>query len=275
MSSSSGSASLAHEMIDKLRVSELKALCSEKNLTQYGKKGVLVKRPKDHVDRELWSEQVRQPDLPPTPESLGEGECRAILMGTAKIGTDDAETIESARESLHTVLEDDELEVDHNLPQLAVGNRRGLELASLPDRVRVLESSLAKVQHKLSVRETTIMSLQGQVNDLTLNADSHRAIRQRFVVFFKRDKAPDSPLDDYDHKCMAEGNSVAHGGDAKADAELYRGFKARVDFHIYKRLYGYQPEIIWRIGKPSSLLYLLRVIWSLRTYQSGLPAKCH
>jgi len=252
MSSSSGSASLTHEMIHKLRVSELKALCSEKNLNQYGKKGVLVKPLKDHVDRELRSEQARQPDLPPTPESLGE--CRAILMGTAKIGTDDAETIESARESLHTLLEDDdELVIDHNLPQPAVGNRRGLELASLPDRVRVLE-------HKLSVQETTVMSLQGQVNDLTLNADSHRAIRQRFVAFFKRDKAPDSPLDDWDYKCMAEGNGVAHGGDAKADAELYRGFKARVDFHIYKRLYGYQPEIIWRIGKLSSLLYLLRVI---------------
>lgn len=255
-SSSSGTGPLTHEKIDQLRVLELKALCLRHDLDDFGKKGVLVKRLKEYVEREQRREQVAKANLPLTPESLAPGECPAVIMGTAQTGSDET-MIESAQLSLRSVLESEDLEIDRNIPQMAVGNRRGLGLAALPAEVSALKSNVAKLTHRLSIQETTIMSLQGQVTDLTMAAKSHRAVRQRFVAFYKRDKDPDTPLEDYDQACISEGNSTAHGGDAKADAELYRGFKPRVDFHIYKQLYGYQPETVWRIGKSSFLLQLL------------------
>lgn len=256
MSSSSGTGSLAHGKIDQLKVPELKALCLEHDLDDFGKKSVLVKRLKEYVGREQRRERAAQPNLPHTPESIPPGECPAVIMGTAKTGSDET-MIKSARKSLSRVLEGEELEIDRDIPQMAVGNRRGLGLAALPAEVSALKSNMAKLEHRVSVQETTIMSLQGQVTDLTMAAKSHRALRQRFVAVYKRDKFPDTPLEDYDNACISEGNSTAHGGDAKADAELYRGFKPRVDFHIYKKLYGYQPETVWRIGEPTFLLQLL------------------
>ncbi|PUU80230.1 hypothetical protein B9Z19DRAFT_1021720 [Tuber borchii] len=252
MPSVSDNTSVSDLKIDRLRVGELRALCLEKDLPDDGKKAALVKRLKTCLNKEKAREQARRANLPPTPKCLGPGKCTAVLKGSADIGNDD-DMIDSARKSLKAALYHDELLVDRDIPQLAVENRGGLELAAFPDRVHVLESTVATLVKKISILDGTVASLQGQVDDLTVNSKSYLFVRHRFLVFYKRQN---QTLDDFDRGCIDKGNGIAHAGDARADAQLYRGPECRKDFNIYKQLYGFHPDIVLRIDHSPTLALL-------------------
>jgi len=54
---------------------------------------------------------------------------------------------------------------------------------------------------------------------------------------------------------IAAGNTVAHGGDAAADAMLYQGQGGRCDYSSYKQLYGKEPGTVLLISESSSTMF--------------------
>ncbi|PUU75122.1 hypothetical protein B9Z19DRAFT_1054640 [Tuber borchii] len=156
----------------------------------------------------------------------------------------DEDMIISSRDALRTAVEQDELFFGHDIEPLTVGNTRGLGLASLPGRMKVLETTVASQGQKIS----RIDSLEQRVEDLTLSLESYKLLRHRSIVNYKN--ANGENISKSDNKY---GNLVAHGGDAKADSELYRDMKPRVDYQIFKILYGFHPQIVWSITHPETL----------------------
>ncbi|KAA8893538.1 hypothetical protein FN846DRAFT_751931, partial [Sphaerosporella brunnea] len=132
--------------------------------------------------------------------------------------------------------------------ELFVGNRRGLSLAGLPERVRVLEQQVASLEVKnaeipsLKIRTA---SLEDRVSDLTSSLDAYKLLRNRFISTFKRDKLASAT--EADTRIIAAGNTWAHGGDAVVDALLYTGTGGRRDVTAFEKLYGMSPGAVQMI----------------------------
>jgi hypothetical protein len=73
-----------------------------------------------------------------------------------------------------------------------------------------------------------------------------------FLSAFKRDVMKNA--DATDARLIAEGNELAHYGNASADAGLYIPSGGR-DFGVYEYLYGLDPGIVQRIGESMVIPY--------------------
>ncbi|KAG0134245.1 hypothetical protein HOY82DRAFT_481579 [Tuber indicum] len=230
---------------DRLRVADLRILCSERGLSEDGLKFDLVKRLTTWRKRKQRVDGTPCPGVPATPESLDTGDCQAIVVAEAEIG-DDQHMISSAKKNLLEILEHDSLSVDRSTPTLTVGNSHGHAWATLPQRVQSLESETSSLREEVGLQKTTITSLQGQVTNLTLSVKAHELVRHRFLVNYKQNQL--GVIDEEDKKYVTDGNSIVHGGDVKADAELYKDVtlpvRRRDDFPAFKNLTGASPRLM-------------------------------
>jgi len=76
---------------------------------------------------------------------------------------------------------------------------------------------------------------------------SVRLLRIRFICTFKRDKLHQAT--ENDKRLIDDGNSWAHGVDARVDAQLYEGVRRRNDHSVYKRMYGMFPQVVTSVCK--------------------------
>ncbi|KAA8895182.1 hypothetical protein FN846DRAFT_912061 [Sphaerosporella brunnea] len=172
--------------------------------------------------------------------------CDAILVTRSELG-DEEEMKKDAKDAFGQALQEaemaltgeEELHVQDVRGELFVGNRRGLSLAGLPERVRVFEQQVAS----LEVKNAEIPSLKIK-SDVSL--DAYKLLRNRFISTFKRDKLASAT--EADRRIIGEGNAWAHGGDAVVDALLYTGTGGRRDFKAFEKLYGFPPETVQRIS---------------------------
>jgi hypothetical protein len=88
-----------------------------------------------------------------------------------------------------------------------------------------------------------LQNILARSEHLKQNASTLSAMRNRFRSAFKREKMDQT-------KPVNTGNDKAHGGNALYDATLYD--HGRIDFNIYKKLYGLHPYIV-STGKPTKL----------------------
>lgn len=247
--------------IDMLQVKKLRILCSERGLPKDGVKRDLVKRLTTWRKGKQRADMASCSGVPPTPKSLdfdfGECLCPAIVVAGAEMG-DDQHIISSAKQNLLEILGGDGLTVDRSTPTVSVGNSLGHTWATLPQRVQSLESETsslkeetASLREEVGLQKVTIASLHGQVTNLTLSVKAYGLVRHRFLVNYKRSQL--RMIEEVDQKYIDNGNSIAHGGDVKADAELYKNvtLHRRDDIPVFKSLYGCVPQVIWPISKQS------------------------
>ncbi|KAF8246111.1 hypothetical protein K440DRAFT_500655, partial [Wilcoxina mikolae CBS 423.85] len=162
------------------------------------------------------------------------------LVTRSEIGGEE-EMKRDAKDALEQALQEEEFHAEDMRGNPFVGNRRGLDLAGLPERVRVLEQQVAEIP-SLKIK---IGSLEDRVSSLTISLDAYKLLRNRFISTFKRDKL--GKATDGDRKIIGVGNSWAHGGDAVVDAQLYQDLDGRRDYSAFKKLYGFLPETVQRI----------------------------
>jgi len=79
---------------------------------------------------------------------------------------------------LQQALQEDELNVETVGGELFVANHRGLNLAGLPERFRILEQSL---KNKITSQDNKIVSLEDRVNSLTSSLSAYKLLRNRFI----------------------------------------------------------------------------------------------
>lgn len=242
---------------DKLKVGQLRLLCLERGLSDDGLKLDLVKRLTSWSKGKQRQDRTPCPGAPPTPESLDTCECQAIVVAEAEIG-DDEHIISSAKKNLSEILKNDGLSVDRSTPTLTVANSHGHTWAAALHEVKSLRAETSSLRAETSslrevagMHEITITSLQVQVTNLTLSVQAYAAIRHRFLVNYKQTQM--GIMEGVDQRYIYDGNSIAHGGDVKADAELYReaALHQRDDITVFRSLYGCIPLTIWSICKQS------------------------
>jgi len=246
----SGQKHISRVGLDRLKVAELRILCLERGLPENGVKPDLVKRLMTWRKGKQRQDGTRHPGPIPTPESLDTSlpECQAIVVARADIG-DDQHIISSAKKNLSDILENDGLSVDRNTPTLTVANSIGHDWGMLPERVKALEGETSSLKERVGLHEITITSLQGQVTNLTLSVQAYGLIRHRFLVNYKQTHM--GIVEGVDQRYIHDGNQIAHGGDVKADAELYKqaALHRRDDVSVFKSLYVFTPQVIWQICK--------------------------
>jgi uncharacterized coiled-coil protein SlyX len=149
------------------------------------------------------------------------------------------------------------VEVEEAGGVLVVGNRRGLNLArqlaaqntkiaALDTEIAALDTEIAAQDTKIAALQTRTASLEGQVAGLTASVDAYKSVRNRFISTYRRDVLKNDT--DADRRIIAAGSASAHGGDAVADALLYK-HGARSDYHIYTKLYGIDPRSLETISE--------------------------
>ena len=116
------------------------------------------------------------------------------------------------------------------------------KVAFLESKVDILENKVTSLEKGAASREEKIASLENHVSDLALSLESYKLLRNRFISTFKRDKLGNATWDDL--RIISEGNSWAHGGDAVADAQLYKGATRRSDVCDFELLYGLPPSVV-------------------------------
>ncbi|PUU72694.1 hypothetical protein B9Z19DRAFT_921555, partial [Tuber borchii] len=182
-----------------------------------------------------------------SPEGL-EDTCGAIILTATKITTE-PEMIEGAEQALRDVLDQKELYIEHE--PLTVGNQRGISLIHLPREMAIVKTELADTKMHATALEKRVFSLENQVRDLTISSVAYQQIRHRFLTRYGEITTPDlTPLA---RKQIQQGNAAAHGGDAKTDAELYRGSNERNDVDIFLDLYGFLPQVVWALTHMESI----------------------
>lgn len=119
--------------------------------------------------------------------------------------------------------------------RLIVGNRRGLDLAA----------EFTRMRQDITCLNLKFEYLEGQVSGLKLISEEYDRLRQRFLSAYAR-KA--NKCTKKDILIIHEGNAVALGGDAIADAKLYLS-SSRRDFDIFHELYGLDTPIVASLGE--------------------------
>ncbi|PWW72484.1 hypothetical protein C7212DRAFT_348103 [Tuber magnatum] len=181
----------------------LQKQCKAAGLPTKGSKAQLTKRLKD------WRECKES-----SPENEDYPKCDAILAT-------DAGTKMDAKVALGQALQEGELEVERVRRAIFVGNRRGLDLADLQQRVHVVEHKTASLKDEIAFLKDGLGQMNDRLSTLTLALREYRQVRERFISTFKRDKLKNDTKTD--RKIIQGGNITAHGGDAAADALLYEG----------------------------------------------------
>lgn len=195
---------------------------------------------------DYWRGQESSSDDEDDPKPV----CEAILCTESKYGTDEY-TKQKAKKAFRLILrEEDSIEVANVRGQVAVGNRRGLDLAGHSERLRILEerdaqktNQIASLNEKVkSLEESNALSekynlkIHDQMAILKESCQDYKRIRNRFISVFARDV-----LDVWtpaNKKIIDDGNRKAHDGDISTDALLYQGREKREDGWVFEELYG-------------------------------------
>ncbi|CUS07946.1 unnamed protein product [Tuber aestivum] len=164
--------------------------------------------------------------------------CDAILGTQSMISSVD-DMKRDAHDELEQTLEEGELEVREVMRDHYVGNPRGPGLASLPERLHIVEEENAG-------DKAEIAELKHYVSILRIAGPDYKRVRNRFLSVFKWDKI-EVPLKQSDRNFIAEGNVVAHSGDAAIDVLLYDGAGGRQDWYVLEELYGLHPSDVRKI----------------------------
>jgi len=242
---------------DRLKVAELRILCLECGLPENGLKRDLVKRLTTWRKGKQGQDGTPGRGVPTTPESLDTCEPQASVAARAEIGNYE-HIISSAQKNRSDILENNSFSVDRNTPTLTVATSHGHAWATVPGSVKALDSKISSLRKEISsLRErvgsngVALTSLQGQVTNLTLSVPAYALIRHCFLVNYKRMQM--GIMDQADQRYICDRNTIAHGGDVKADAELYKvaALHRRDDVPVFKSLYGCIPLVIWQICKQS------------------------
>ncbi|CUS07944.1 unnamed protein product [Tuber aestivum] len=169
-----------------------------------------------------------------------------------------------AYDELKQTLEEEELEVCEVMGELYVSNPRHLGLAGLPDRLRaveedlrIVEAGVAASEKKIAATEEKIAELNDQVSILKLAGPDYKRVRNPFLSVFKRDIMKET-LKQSDRNFIAEGNVIAHSGDAAIDALLYDGEGRRQDWYVFEELYGLHPSDVRKITHGETIEVLNR-----------------
>ncbi|KAG0132717.1 hypothetical protein HOY82DRAFT_483538 [Tuber indicum] len=163
-------------------------------------------------------------------------------MAKSSIGT--VESLKhDAKKSLANALEAEELHINEVQDNLFVGNQRGLDLASLAQR---LDSELA-------ARDLKITELDERLRYLLHSDDSYQLARARYLSTYKRDYLGTDTKKDRD--IIADGNTTVHWGDARYDATLYTKL-GRTDTAVFKKLYGLLPVKMDKISNDKTVILL-------------------
>ncbi|PUU75126.1 hypothetical protein B9Z19DRAFT_921971, partial [Tuber borchii] len=228
------------------KVPDLQGLCKEQRVDSSGTKNVMIERLNTRSLSKSTTLSSKGKE-PASPENL-EDTCGAIIVTTTKI-TNEPEMIEGVEQALKDVLLQEELYIEHE--PLTVGNQRGISLIHLPREMAIVKTELADTKMHAAALAKRVFSLENQVKDLTLSSVEYKKIRHRFLTLYGEITTPElTPLA---RKQIKEGNAAAHGGDAKTDAELYRGGNERKDVKIFSELYGFIPQVVWVLTHMESI----------------------
>lgn len=99
-----------------------------------------------------------------------------------------------------------------------------------------LTTKIDKQNKKIGEQDINISDQRIQLSALVQSSAGHRKMRKRLVEGYKRNT--NRP---YNGQIIAEGNALAHDGDALADAALFKD-EHRSDTYIFRELYGLDPE---------------------------------
>jgi len=193
----------------------------------------------------------------------------AILMAKASIGT--MESLKhDAKQSLANALQVEELHVNKVNDNLFVGNQRGLDLASLAQRLdtelaaRDLKIAKLDEQMKLQEGKFDLAKAESDLADsrneerlryLLQSDDFYQSVRDGYVSVYKRDYLGTDTK--RDRQIIAARNIIVHWGDARSDAALYTNPPGRTDPEVFETLYGLLPEEMDKIGKKSTQFSLV------------------
>ncbi|KAK2762621.1 hypothetical protein FQN54_000794 [Arachnomyces sp. PD_36] len=131
------------------------------------------------------------------------------------------------------------------------GNKGGLDMmqanaqtqdenTSLGERVKRLEKKAKGFDEQLKRHEETIKTLKYRSEEDIKFQEGYRTLRHRFLETFKRHRELGE-----NKLLIHQGNTVAHHGDAVADALLYtHGSNQRDDTYLMTVIYGFMPDII-------------------------------
>ena len=182
--------------------------------------------------------------------------CDAFLVTKAMIAATEAEIKRNAKKAFEDTLQETELEVQRERGELYVGNLRGLGLAGLSERMRLVEEEQARTKSELKEKYEEVDALKAEVAGLNLSVSTlklatqdYKRVRARFVSVFKRDILAMKTA--WDTFIIDSGNIIVHEGDVLIDALLYdyNGVGSRTDFFVFTELYDINPQDVLKISK--------------------------
>ena len=233
--------------LERLRLAELQGLCQKQGIDGSGTRTDMIERLRACSLDESTTLSVKGEVLATT-KSMDD-ECAVILLTSTAVD-DEPTMIQPGPEALEEAVKGD---LYAQYDRTTIGNQRALSFRSLPREMAIVKNRLTAIQTRLDeviTLERRVNTLEEQVEILTTSSEGYREIRNRFMNVYARSMAPD--LSAHARKAIWEGNQAAHGGDAKADADLYRpGAKARDDMEIFEELYGFLPPVVWTFSKQS------------------------
>ena len=210
---------------------ELRAKCKSLGLGEGGSKTELLKR----LNAQITATATTSDDL----ESGDPDLCDCIVATEVEYGGED-EMRADAAVVLGAELERG-LEVETLADgRVAVGNRRGIDMAEVKTKVSELMEFKEEAKSKIA-------SLEDRVQSLSQSLQNYKLVRGRFISTFKCDVL--GTATDADRDIIRGGNMWAHGGDAIVDAQLYEGPGGRRDLAAYIKLYGVNPLWVQNIGE--------------------------
>jgi len=162
---------------------------------------------------------------------------------------------ELATSSLVPVMQGCRGDLKGEISDRLVERRRGprVDLATLVESaykgIAVSREQRESRAKKLAENQLRLDSIQESVSRMTASMGAYRALRNRFLSTFKRDKLGTATK--FDLSIIAGGKPIRGGGDAATDVMLYEGTRGRRDFITFRKLYGLLPETVRKIRKSS------------------------
>lgn len=123
--------------------------------------------------------------------------------------------------------------------------------------------SLSSMQEKFTTHEARLDQHQAEMRVLKASAERYAQIRGRFLENFRTYVVSGAPIN---ANTIHTGDNTAHGGDAVADALIYRT-KRRRDPTIFRLLYGFSHDEVLKLEAFSNFL-AIRVINEFGTLTS-------
>lgn len=125
------------------------------------------------------------------------------------------------------------------------GNSPGVNVGIIQRKLKSLLQKVESEESRIIALERQNETLMARVEDLELSVVEFDEFRGRFISNFKKKRGTATPEDSEN---LRQGNRIAHTGNIKRDAALYRAH-GRKDFFAFKSLYGFHPAIAATLGK--------------------------